>query len=360
MPTNRGRSHMTPDGCSSQSLISSADVDVPTLSAEVAARVALGQFGVQGELAEMLSERDQIFLIRVASADKYIMRLSGARESSDAIEAQTALLLELTSRCPEIAVPRPCKGRSGTFIEVVEEVGQKYRARLFSYVDGRPIANRSISKGLLTDIGRSLALIDKALSGLRMRGLNKELIFNIERMERLKPLTSFIENRDERQLVQAVLDRMEREVFQKLGRLRHQVIHNDLNGANILTLTAAPDKVAGIIDFGDVIEGALIIDLAVAIARQVGLVETVASAAAMVKGYNNVLPLKDDEIEILFDIICARLAMRGLIWSWRKFQNHPRYHAGRIGDSLKMLACWTHLGKDTVTESFVRMLGANV
>jgi Ser/Thr protein kinase RdoA (MazF antagonist) len=266
------------------------------------------------------------------------------------------VLLELQRKCLEIGVPNLQSSVSGQTVEVVELNEDRHCVRLFSYVHGAPIANRELSPRLLADIGRSLALVDDALRNFKMTGLNEDLIFNVERLDRLRPLSIFVERDDERTAVEDLLTHLEVEVIGKLRRLRRQVIHNDLNGTNILTLPSAPDKVAGIIDFGDIIDGALIVDLSVAIARQVGPKAPVECAIEMLAGYNQVTQLSDDEVAMLFDLICARLVMRGLIWSWRKAEEHPRYHAGRIGNSLAMLMHWKRLGRNFVTDRFLGVI----
>jgi Ser/Thr protein kinase RdoA (MazF antagonist) len=329
---------------------------LPTFSLPTVSRIAKEQFGVQGELTEMLSERDQVFKLNVDGQDKYVMRLSDEQESLAAIECQNRALLRLGIECPEISVPQPCESVNGRLWERVHEAGRSHCVRLFAFVIGEPVAGRSLSPPLLEDIGRSLALVDKGLNGLARTGCNDQLIFNVHRMERLRPLASYVEGGAERRLVEEVFGRLHQCVLERLSNLRRQIIHNDLNRTNILIDPRSPDRVSGIIDFGDLLEAALIVDLAVAVARQVGFDATIESASRMVRGYDQVVPLMEDEIGILFDVICARLAMRAVIWSWRKRRRHPRYHSGRIGDSLNLLAHWKGLGERMVTATFREVL----
>lgn len=333
------------------------DVEVPRFSSHVAADIVRRRFDVQGEVNEVLSERDQVFKVQVGGADRFILRISSARETFDAVTAQNLALARVASECHQISVPTPCPGIGGRLWEEAEGGdGQTHFVRLFTFVAGQPISNRRLSDELLEDIGRAVALVDKALRGVAINGVNDDLIFNIERLDRLRPLVTFVEHAVDRRLIESVLDRMEHEVSARLSRLPRQVIHNDLNGANILTENEHSDRVSGIIDFGDLVEGAAIYDLSVAIARQVGFDDTADAAARMIARYDRETRLTPDEVGVVFDLVCARLALRVLVWSWRKERRHPRYHPGRIGDSLRLLAHWTKLGEDRVTDRFVRAL----
>ena len=50
---------------------------------------------------------------------------------------------------------------------------------------------------------------------------------------------------------------------------RWQVVHNDLNPHNVLCAPDAPDRIAGVLDFGDMVRTPLVCDLAVAAAYRI-------------------------------------------------------------------------------------------
>jgi len=58
-----------------------------------------------------------------------------------------------------------------------------------------------------------------------------------------------------------------------------------------------------------------------------------------------------EEIEVLFDVICARLAMRALIWHGRGSDGDARL-ASRLGDTFDLLALWLDHGPHRSTQSF--------
>jgi len=108
-----------------------------------------------------------------------------------------------------------------------------------------------------------------------------------------------------------------------LPSLRAQVIHNDFNPHNVLVDAIADDRIAGVIDFGDVVRSPLVQDLAVAAAYQIGASgHPLQGAADMAASFHAVCPLLPEEIELLPDMIAARLALTIAVSSWRAAR-HP-------------------------------------
>ena len=100
-----------------------------------------------------------------------------------------------------------------------------------------------------------------------------------------------------------------------LPQLRRQVIHSDLHADNVL---ADGGRISGIIDFGDMLDAPLVVEVAVAAAYLRPTTEqsdVLALVGPFVAGYHSVLP--GDERERLFDMIRARLVATISIMSWR-------------------------------------------
>ena len=83
------------------------------------------------------------------------------------------------------------------------------------------------------------------------------------------------------------------------------VIHGDMNDGNVIVES---DRVAGIIDFGDAVYSWSIGELAIAIAYAVlGQSNPLALAASMVEAHHAESPLSEDEVEVLYGLICICL-----------------------------------------------------
>ena len=101
-------------------------------------------------------------------------------------------------------------------------------------------------------------------------------------------------------------------------RLRAQVIHADLNRGNVLISTKKPERITGVIDFGDMVHTPLIMDLAIAAAYHLkDSGDPLASALHVILGYHEVTPLEAVEAGILFDLMTARLCTSITLQIWR-------------------------------------------
>jgi Ser/Thr protein kinase RdoA (MazF antagonist) len=143
-------------------------------------------------------------------------------------------------------------------------------------------------------------------------------MWDLKHASSIRNLLIHIPDAAQRELAERILDNFETYVLPILPRLRAQVIHNDLNPNNVLVSGDDPNRIAGIIDFGDMVHAPLVNNLAVAAAYQpTSLDHPLAGAADLVTAYNAVLPLEPGEIDILFDLIATRMVLTVGISGWR-------------------------------------------
>ena len=119
-------------------------------------------------------------------------------------------------------------------------------------------------------------------------------------------------------MIERTLDCFETYALPVLPGLPTQPLHNDLNPHTIVVESANSERIAGIIDFGDMTSTARVVDLAVTAAYQVvDSDDPLAPACDMIGAYHAVTPLDPVEFEILFDLIATRMVMTIVISSWR-------------------------------------------
>ncbi|MFX5764957.1 phosphotransferase, partial [Acinetobacter baumannii] len=87
---------------------------------------------------------------------------------------------------------------------------------------------------------------------------------DLQRADQLADLLPKIPQADRRRLAERQLERFVTDLRPRLGALRRQVIHNDLNPYNVMVARDRPDQVAALLDFGDMVRAPLAQDLAVA------------------------------------------------------------------------------------------------
>ena len=90
---------------------------------------------------------------------------------------------------------------------------------------------------------------------------------------------------------------------------------------------------AGVIDFGDMLEAPLIVDVAIGASYLRALEgNPLAGIAKFLAGYHSVTPLEIPEVNMLFDLIKTRLAASVSILSWRESLrgSHDPYLASSV------------------------------
>jgi Ser/Thr protein kinase RdoA (MazF antagonist) len=114
------------------------------------------------------------------------------------------------------------------------------------------------------------------------------------------------------------LQRFEAQVLPRFASLRSQVVHNDLNPENVLLDPDDVARVAGVIDFGDMTQSPLVVDVAVAASYMREIKgNPLARIAAFVAAYHSITPLERDEIDLICDLVQVRLATTVSVLHWR-------------------------------------------
>ncbi|MFM7328597.1 MAG: aminotransferase class III-fold pyridoxal phosphate-dependent enzyme, partial [Bacteroidota bacterium] len=117
------------------------------------------------------------------------------------------------------------------------------------------------------------------------------------------------------------------------GRLRTSVNYNDANDFNVLISHDAADPVVpGVIDFGDLVHTHTVNELAIGLAYAVmHKPDPLEAAMHVVRGYHAAFPLTDEELEVLFPLMGARLLI-SVTCSGINLAEHPENTYLQISD----------------------------
>ena len=299
------------------------DSDVPEFSAEAAAGVARNLYGVEGEFKRLYSERDQNFRIRQADGATVVLKFANSEEDPGVLDLQHQALIHIERRDAGLPVPRVIRTKAGELSDIVEGPdGRRHIVRLLGYMPGTDLSAVAQTPELHRNLGATLARLDVALRGFFHPAADHVLLWDLKRAPELRRNTDVIADDTLRARVEGILDRFTDDVLPRLGGLRGQIIHNDGNAGNVLVAEDDLERIAGIIDYGDMVHGALILELTMAAAGVAHITDDPVQAMCdIAAGYDAVLPLEAEEVDLLFDLVITRLVAEYVICNWRVI--HP-------------------------------------
>jgi len=315
-------------------------------------------YGLSGKLSPLDSERDQNFRIRAKTEDQFVLKIANSSEDLAVIDMQIKALEHIASVDPELPVPKVLRSKNGLAIEQIQaENGTKYYVRILSYMKGVEPQYNPTNQALFRPIGTCLARLALALRDFSYPIDNYELLWDLKHTPELRQYLPHITEPNRHKLVSYFLDRFDQNVLHLIPNLRAQIVHNDLTPDNFLVAEDDPGHIVGIIDFGDMTHTLLIIDLATTIAQMLfGHAEPVGVAVEIITAYHQVIPLEDNELRVLYDLIAARLTMLNMVAYWR-VTIHPEnrdYITGGVNQTWSALEAWRALDPEVVTKKFLR------
>jgi Ser/Thr protein kinase RdoA (MazF antagonist) len=315
------------------------------------------QYGESGSLEALEGERDQNHRLTTPDGRQFVVKVSGALEDPGVVDFQIKALLHLEQVRPDLPVPRLHRTLAGApSCEIVDEGGNSHVVRLLTYVPGVPFqSGRGPSRRALREIGAFQAQLCQALSNFSHPSSKHFMPWDMANGLVLNEGLWHDAQADIVELAGPLRQHFQGEVLPKLSGMRAQVIHNDGHYDNFLRPDDDGDTVAGLIDFGDMIHAPLICELAVSASSFLeGRDDPVEDVACLVQGFHEELPLAEDEVEILYDLMLLRTVLSVLLVDFiLRMSDQPTVYLTalrpEIFDSLrKMLS----IGEQSFTDRF--------
>ena len=292
----------------------------PTTEAE-AVKLARELYGLAVTAKSLPGEYDDNFHLTTldrAAEDRelagFVLKVMHPARERSFIDLQCRALQHLAQRAPQLTLPRVRRNRSGEpFTAIPAADGTKRLVWLLGYVPGTMLAKaRPHAPELLKGLGGFLGVIDAALADFAHPAARRELKWDLARPGWIGQHLALLRDASQRALVERFLSLHESEVVPALPQLRRSVIYGDANDYNVLVgpPLPLPRKVVSIIDFGDMHETVTVSEAAVAAAyAMLGKEDPLRAAAEVVAGYHRTFPLRPEELQILYMLIGARLAV---------------------------------------------------
>lgn len=267
-------------------------------------------YGYTATLRQLAGEVDLNFSVKTSEGQRFVLKISSAQASKSEITFQTALLQHVQNQVLPFAVPQPISTLAGEQLIAIQDDEDNTRwMRLQTWVDGRMLDELNPrSSSLLEDWGRTAAHLNRALTGFDHPQAHRAYKWDPSRTLEAKSAAKWF-TEDQASLANYFWDRFKEEVQPQLSSLRTGVNYNDAHEMNLL---ASEDKlqvrITGAIDFGDALHTQTINELAIACAyAAMDQADPLGAACVVVRGFHQVLPLEDIELQVLFDLIAARL-----------------------------------------------------
>jgi ethanolamine-phosphate phospho-lyase len=199
--------------------------------------------------------------------------------------------------------PKMCLSVNKNYCEV--EDGRIYR--LLTYVEGDLFVSINGDHSYLKSLGVKIAQIHNQSKGYYDPKLLARVDnhWDIQYLESSARYIDDCETARQKKFLKYFYHQYQQKVVPVIPSLRKAVIHGDINEHNILIENG---EVKSFFDFGDVVYGPLINDLAVAV-TYVGLnyENRIKAIGEVVHAYHQVNPLDTMELDILYNLISARL-----------------------------------------------------
>ena len=273
-------------------------------------------YGIEGSIDPLPSERDQNFQVSAKNGEHFVLKIGSPLENDDLIVFQDEVLNFLAERRLPFSVPVPIPDKQGqNIVSFRTGSGARRLVRLVSYIKGEKLSSLiHRDTKVLRSLGRSVGCLNQVLSTFEKEIPERDgFAWDLTNAhEVITTNLDCIEEHTERNLLERLCENLESNIQHKLHKLPTSLLHNDANDHNVLVSPPLSEghQVVGILDFGDMITGPSIYDLAISAAyAQMGMEDPFSSILTLVQAYNEVQPITPEELEVLFPLVCARLAV---------------------------------------------------
>lgn len=253
-------------------------------------------------------------------SEKFILKVyANDKEMVDFAEAENEVMLHLQKN-ENNKFPAPVKNNSDGFLTSFKVENSAKTARLLTFLEGTFLGNAEHTTALFESFGKFMTEMDLDLKDLQNYVIAaRQSKWDLQYFLLNEKYVPYITNPAERKIVAYFFLQYKQNVLPLLHSLRKQIIHGDANDWNVLTQNGT---VSGIIDFGDVCFSQLINELAIAITYALmGKENPVDWAVPIISSYHKILPLEENEIDILYWLVAARLCTSVCNSAYEKIEN---------------------------------------
>ena len=271
-------------------------------------------WGIDAAVEPLAGEFDLNLRVRARDGGRFVMKVMRAGCDRGFVEMLCAAHQYIRARDTTVPVPEVVPTLDGaSFCVRPDESGEERFVWLLTMLDGIEYARVHPHRlALLRDFGRVVAHLHRALRDFDDPGIHRrEFKWDLTRAEWIEDHFALVHDEEDRRQLRNISARY-REL---LGALRAEptaVLHNDLNDYNVLVARSGDGmpRLSGIVDFGDMIVGPVVCEIAIAGAYIVlDHPHPERALAAFVQGYARVSPLSGAQLDLIWPLLLMRLAV---------------------------------------------------
>lgn len=287
--------------------ISSADI----------AELARKHYDLRGRILKLPGEVDFNYLIE-SKDRKCTLKVTKPQTPPEYLAFQCAILKHLVVSDFPLQIPEIIPSLDGS--DYITLDNQRY-LRLQKWVPGQMVAEiKPRLSSLLRSWGRTAGLFSQHLRNFDHPGAHRLQKWNPSEVLRAREYRPWFQHEDELAIADYFWGLFESRVLPVLSGLRKSVNYNDAHEHNLLVNGDLQEpRINGIIDFGDALYTETINELAIACAyASMQMPDPLGAACEVVRGYHEVFPLEEEELQVLFTLISARLLLTVANAAWNK------------------------------------------
>lgn len=299
----------------------SANLPIP-LTDEAIHAIAASQYGLTGTMRRLPGEYDCNVLYTTADGHRRVLKIMHPSRDTAFVDMQVQALVHLAAVAPHIPMQRVIAQHDGSLFRALQIGEYTHVVWMLTFLDGTLLADANpVDDALVARVGTVTGQIDAALQTFQHPAPHRHLEWDVLRCGWIRGFSDALADDDERTIVLGLLDRYEAAFARHGADIRSSIIHGDLNDYNLVVGTPGyrTRTVTGVLDLGDMMYTATVSELAIAAAylmmRADDPIDALMICAA---AYNDILPLREAEIALLFDMVCMRLAISVTVSAIRK------------------------------------------
>ena len=271
------------------------------------------QWGIKAKLNSLDGEFDLNILVKSIDNKDYVLKVMRSGCLQGFVDMQIEALNHLKVLEPELPFPEVVTTLLGQqFIECKDEFGKVRLLWLIKKLPGRKYVDHGHkSLNLIRSLGELIARSDVALKSFEHKFLLRDLKWNLSEASWVEDHVNLIEGSSRKNILKNIIKDYKK-ILPVLKKQPSQPIHGDVNDHNTLVNDYLNTKasISGILDLGDMCFAPRVCDVAIAGAYIVLDHEKPEVAlAALIEGYNFVLPFNSHELDLIWPLLRMRLAV---------------------------------------------------